>query len=92
VVPTHTLITIRAASADVVHGFLIQNTNVNLMLVPGYVSMVSARFAKPAESVMPCHEYCGTGHEAMWAHVRIMDKPEFLRLAKERRRVTCAAQ
>ena len=92
VVPTNTLVTFRAASADVVHGFLIQNTNVNLMLVPGYVSMVSARCGKPGESVMPCHEYCGTGHEAMWAHVRIIDKAEFLRLAKERRRVTCVAQ
>jgi len=92
VVPTRTLITFRAASADVVHGFLIQNTNVNLMLVPGYVSMISARFAKPAESYMPCHEYCGTGHEAMWARVRIIDKSEFLQLAKQQRRVTCVAQ
>jgi cytochrome c oxidase subunit 2 len=92
VVPTHTLVTFRAASADVVHGFLIQNTNVNMMLVPGYVSMVGARFANPADSTMPCHEYCGTGHEAMWAHVRIIDRPEFLRLAQERRRVSCVAQ
>ena len=92
VVPTNTLVTFRAASADVVHGFLIQNTNVNLMLVPGYVSMITARFAQPAESYMPCHEYCGTGHEAMWAQVRIMEKSEFMRLAKERRRLTCVAQ
>ena len=21
---------------------------------------------------MPCHEYCGTGHEAMWARVQVM--------------------
>jgi len=92
VVPTNTLVSFRAASADVVHGFLIQNTNVNLMLVPGYVSMITARFAKPAESTMPCHEYCGTGHEAMWAHVRIIDKSEFLQLAQQQRRVSCVAQ
>ena len=91
VVPTHTLITFRAASADVVHGFLIQNTNVNLMLVPGYVSTISTRFASPVESVMPCHEYCGSGHQAMWAHVRVIDKTEFMRLAKEQRRVSCVA-
>ena len=38
VVPADTPITLRATSADVVHGFLIQGTNVNTMLVPGYVS------------------------------------------------------
>ena len=91
-VPTETLVTFRAASADVVHGFLIQNTNVNLMLVPGYVSTISARFAAPAESLMPCHEYCGTGHEAMWAHVQIIEKAEFLKLAQQRRRLTCVAE
>lgn len=91
VVPTDTLVTFRAASADVVHGFLIQNTNVNLMLVPGYVSTISTRFAAPVESAMPCHEYCGSGHQAMWAHVRVIDRSQFLRLAKERRRVNCVA-
>lgn len=91
VVPSDTLITFRAASADVVHGFLIQNTNVNLMLVPGYVSTISTRFASPVESLMPCHEYCGSGHQAMWAHVRVIDKTQFMKLAKEQRRVSCVA-
>jgi len=91
VVPTNTLITFRAASADVVHGFLIQNTNVNLMLVPGYVSTISTRFASPVESLMPCHEYCGGGHQAMWAHVRVIDRTQFMKLAKEQRRVSCVA-
>ena len=91
VVPANTLITFRATSADVVHGLLIQNTNVNLTLVPGYVSTISTRFASPVESVMPCHEYCGSGHQAMWAHVRVIDKTQFMRLAKEQRRVSCVA-
>ena len=30
---------------------------------------------------MPCHEYCGTGHEAMWARVQVMPADEFLRAA-----------
>jgi cytochrome c oxidase subunit II len=91
VVPANTLITFRATSADVVHGLLIQNTNVNLTLVPGYVSTISTRFASPVESVMPCHEYCGSGHQAMWAHVRVIDKTQFMKFAKERRRVSCVA-
>jgi len=90
VVPTHTLVTFRATSADVVHGFLIRNTNVNLMLVPGYVSTISTRFATPVESLMPCHEYCGSGHQAMWAHVRVIDRAQFMKLAAAQRRVSCA--
>ena len=43
-VPTRTPITFRATSADVVHGFLIEGTNVNTMLVPGYVSEQLMRF------------------------------------------------
>ena len=27
---------------------------------------------------MPCHEYCGTGHEAMWARVQVLPAAEFL--------------
>ena len=91
-VPANTRITFRGASADVVHGFLIQHTNVNLMLVPGYVSTISARFTAPTESLMPCHEYCGTGHEAMWAHVRIIDKAKFMQLAQQRPRLDCVSQ
>ena len=38
VVPAETPITLRATSADVVHGLLIEGTNINTMLVPGYVA------------------------------------------------------
>src|SRR5262249_9033664 len=44
IVPTDALITFRAASPDAIHGFLIEGTNVNTMLVPGYVSTIHARF------------------------------------------------
>jgi cytochrome c oxidase subunit 2 len=90
-VPTDTRITFRAASADVVHGFLIEKTNVNVTLVPGYIASISTRFAAPADSAMPCHEYCGSGHQAMWAHVRVIDKSRFMALAKGQRRLNCVA-
>ena len=67
IVPTDTLITFRAASPDVIHGFLIEGTNVNSMLVPGYVSTISVRFDEPGDHLMPCQEFCGVGHEGMWA-------------------------
>jgi len=92
VVPTDTAVTFRATSADVVHGFLIEHSTVNTMLVPGYVSTIATRFSKPAEVYMPCHEFCGVGHEGMWARIKIVDRAEFQKLAADRRRVDCVAQ
>jgi cytochrome c oxidase subunit 2 len=73
-VPTGTPISFRATSADVVHGFLIEHTNINSMLVPGYVSVLPAKFDAPGEHPMPCQEFCGIGHEGMWAKVKVIDK------------------
>jgi cytochrome c oxidase subunit 2 len=88
-VPAGTPITFRATSSDVVHGFLIDHTNINAMLVPGYVSILPAKFDKPAEHPMPCQEFCGMGHEGMWAKVKVIDKAAFFKLAADRRRLTC---
>lgn len=88
-VPTDTPITFRMTSADVVHGFLITSTNINLMLVPGYVSSLRARFDKPGERLMPCHEFCGVGHEGMWGRVKIVDNAAFAALAARQRRLSC---
>jgi len=88
-VPTDTPVRFRATSADVVHGFLITGTTVNLMLVPGYISNLSARFDSPGERLMPCHEFCGMGHEGMWGRVKVVDKAAFARMAADRRRVSC---
>jgi cytochrome c oxidase subunit II len=88
-VPTDTSVTFRATSADVVHGFLIDGTNINLMLVPGYVSSLGARFERPGERLMPCHEFCSVGHEGMWGRIKIIDKAAFARLAAEQRRLSC---
>jgi cytochrome c oxidase subunit 2 len=89
VVPTDTPVTFRATSADVVHGFLIDRTNINLMLVPGYVSSLGARFDTPGERLMPCHEFCSVGHEGMWGRIKIVEKAAFARMAAERRRPSC---
>jgi cytochrome c oxidase subunit 2 len=92
-VPTDTPITLRVTSADVVHGFLITGTNVNLNLVPGYVATYSTRFSQPGDYLMPCHEFCGVGHEGMWAHVHVVDRSAFQRLAGGGQgRLSCAGQ
>lgn len=89
VVPTATPVTFRVTSADVMHGFLINGTNVNTMLVPGYISTISTQFSAPGNHHMPCHEFCGVGHEGMWGRVKVVDKDAFMHMAADRRRLSC---
>jgi cytochrome c oxidase subunit 2 len=86
--PQGRLVTLRLASPDVIHGILITGTNVNTMVVPGYVAQVHTEFTHTGELLMPCHEYCGLGHSEMWANVQVLSAAEF----KPDRdgRVTCA--
>ncbi len=90
VVPAETPVTIRATSADVVHGLLVQGTNINTMLVPGYVSIQTATFNQPGDHLMPCQEFCSVGHEGMWGKVRVIDKQQFLTEVADKRRLSCA--
>ena len=83
------IVTIRATSADVVHGLLVQQTNINAMLVPGYVAVQSARFSEPGEHLMPCQEFCSVGHEGMWGKVKVIEKQQFLDMASKNRRLSC---
>ena len=92
VVPAETPVNIRATSADVVHGFLIEGTNINTMLVPGYISEQSMRFDKTGDYLMPCQEFCSFGHEGMWGKVRAIDKAEFASRAKNGGRLSCVGE
>ena len=92
VVPVDTPVTFRATSTDAIHGFIIGTTNANTMLVPGFVSTFTTSFHKTGESLMPCHEYCGTGHEAMWARVQVLSADDFLAKSRTGERLSCVAR
>jgi cytochrome c oxidase subunit 2 len=77
VVPAERRVTLRLASPDVIHGILVTGTNVNTMVVPGYVSQVHTVFRKTGDLLMPCHEFCGLGHAQMLATVRVVPASEF---------------
>jgi cytochrome c oxidase subunit II len=91
-VPAATPITLRATSADVIHGIIVQGTNINTMLVPGYVSNQAMRFEKTGDYLMPCQEFCSFGHEGMWGKVRVIDKEEFAARAKNGGRLSCVGE
>ena len=73
-VPAQTPVKFRLTSADVIHGFLLPDTNVNTMVVPGFVAEVRTSFAQPGAYHMPCNEFCGLGHQGMWTRV-IVEPP-----------------
>jgi cytochrome c oxidase subunit 2 len=89
VVPAEIPVTFRATSTDAIHGFVIGTTNANTMLIPGFVATFTTTFHKTGELLMPCHEYCGTGHEAMWARVQVLPPEEFLAKARGGERLSC---
>ena len=77
VVPANRPVTLRFASPDVIHGLLITGTNVNTMVIPGFVAQVHTEFTRSGDLLMPCHEYCGLGHSEMWATVQVMPQDRF---------------
>ena len=76
-VPRGRPVTLRFATPDVIHGLLITGTNVNTMVVPGFVAQVHTEFTRSGDLLMPCHEYCGLGHSEMWATVQVMPDDQF---------------
>ncbi len=72
-------------------GSLLPDTNVNTMVVPGFVAEVRTRFTAPGDYVMPCHEFCGLGHHAMWAHVSVLPAERFENLTPLER-TSCASE
>ena len=57
------------STRDVIHGFMIPRTRVNIMLIPGRVSKVSHTFDEPGVHNIICHEFCGLGHSQMFGRV-----------------------
>ena len=74
-VPAGSTVHFWATSTDVVHGLLIHGANVNVMLLPGQVSRVTAHFTRPGEYPFLCHEYCGIAHHTMWGKVIVEARP-----------------
>lgn len=89
VVPAEMPVTFRGTATDAIHGFVVGRTNANTMLVPGFVATFTTSFPRAGEQLMPCHEYCGTGHEAMWGRVQVIPPEQFLSRARSGERLSC---
>ena len=68
-VPAGSSISFYVTSSDVQHGFKIQDTNANFMVIPGQVSKLTVKFDKPGTYNFICTEYCGSGHGVMYGAI-----------------------
>ena len=74
-VPAGRPVTFRLTSIDVTHGFAVAQTNVNTMVMPGYVSQLTYTFEQPGDYLVVCHEYCGLGHHSMGGKIIVEPQP-----------------
>lgn len=68
-VPQGATIDFIATAQDVIHGMRILDSNVNVMLIPGEVTRATHTFEEPGTLQLLCMEYCGIGHNKMYAEV-----------------------
>lgn len=70
-VPVGSKVTFYVTSRDVVHGFFIPGTAVNMMAIPGWVNTQTHVFTHPGTYLLICHEYCGVGHQNMFGKIEV---------------------
>lgn len=73
-VPVDSKVKFIATTKDVIHGFEIAQTNINMMLEPGYISEYVTTVDKVGEYLIVCNEYCGVGHAQMHSMLKVVDK------------------
>jgi len=76
-VPANSEVTFYVTSADVVHGFEVAGTNINVMVIPGQVAEITVRFDDPGQYGIVCHEYCGAGHHTMAGQLVVVPEDEY---------------
>lgn len=71
--PAGAEVTFRMTSRDVIHGFQIRGTGINVELIPGDVSSLTYTFRRPGEHLIICNQYCGIAHQNMLGRIVVTD-------------------
>lgn len=72
-VPKGSTVLFQITTTDVVHGFQVAGTNVNMMVEPGHISRYEAVMKNTGEFTVVCNEYCGIGHHLMYGTVEVYE-------------------
>ncbi|GKV69360.1 cytochrome c oxidase subunit 2 [Sporosarcina sp. NCCP-2716] len=70
-IPQGSTVLFTITTKDVVHGFQVAGTNVNMMVEPGHISRYETVMKKKGEYTIVCNEYCGIGHHQMFGKVEV---------------------
>lgn len=79
--PVGSTVDLYVTSQDIMHGFKVEEHNVNLMAIPGAINYMRVTFNKPGEFMYACHEFCGAAHHTMAGRFIIeerLDEPEVI--------------
>lgn len=72
-VPKGSTVLYQITTKDVVHGFNVAGTNVNMMVEPGHISRYETVMKNAGEFTIVCNEYCGIGHHIMYGTVEVYE-------------------
>ena len=76
-VPAGSTVTFYVTSDDVLHGFGVAGTNLNMMVIPGQVSKATVEFEEPGQYGIVCNEYCGNGHHSMEGKIVVVPESQY---------------
>ena len=79
-IPVDTEVTFYLTSRDVIHGWQVQNTNLNVEVIPGEISVLRYTFTRPGTYLTVCNQYCGIGHQNMLGEIEVVSAAEFARV------------
>src|SRR5262245_19821629 len=91
ILPENADVDLYFSAIDVQHGFVVPDTNLNLMLVPGAVNFAHHRFNKKGEYLVICHEYCGLNHHNMMSKIKVLPSDEYAQKIQEMAAKTSSA-
>ncbi|MCG7334397.1 cytochrome c oxidase subunit II [Sporosarcina sp. ACRSM] len=72
-VPKGSTVLYQITTKDVVHGFQVAGTNINMMVEPGHISRFETVMKNTGEFTVVCNEYCGIGHHLMFGTVEVYE-------------------
>ncbi|MDA0944753.1 MAG: cytochrome c oxidase subunit II [bacterium] len=77
VVPVNQPIKLIMASEDVLHSFYIPNMRIKRDVIPNRYTTLTFTADRVGEFTIFCTEYCGDGHSAMLANLKVVSKDDF---------------
>lgn len=81
-VPAGAEIEFRLAARDVLHGFNVKGTAINVEVIPGEVSTLRYTFDEPGTYPLICNQYCGIAHHDMVGFLTVVDPDEMAVVAE----------